>query len=105
MSRFLYVSGVVEILFYIIIFIDQGFGLDEFIMRGLMYVPAGIVMIGMGRIIELLEKNEEKQNATFPSLLSEGELKGDGKWKCFNCNRKNGADVEVCECGRKREDN
>ena len=67
-----------------------------------------MLMFGMasiiGRLDEMIGKKSEEMNVP-KSLFENIDYEDDGKWKCFNCNRKNNAEVEVCECGRKREDN
>lgn len=109
MTKFFYRAGILTIIAYIVVWFYLDVGIESGLLGIILFGPIPMLMIGMGEVLERLDvisgRKLDKGRNVPDSLFEKIEYKHDGKWKCFNCNRKNSLNVEVCECGRKREEN
>ena len=109
MAKFFYRAAIVTIIAYVVLWVYLGVGIKGGLTGIVLFGPIPMLMIGMGEVLERLDvisgRKLDKGRNVPDSLFENMEYKYEGKWKCFNCGKKNNLDVEVCECGRKREEN
>jgi hypothetical protein len=98
--------GVLVIIAYVAAYFFMNGSFLTWLVGLVFYMPIPLILIGVGELLERIDVHGKMSVSNVPdSILGEAGIKKDGTWKCYSCGRKNGPTIDICGCGKARDEN